>query len=66
MKILLIQSYLGKGVLRVYPLGLACLASGLADNDTHILDLNSHPPLHRLDPFLKAAHRSSWRRHPRV
>jgi radical SAM superfamily enzyme YgiQ (UPF0313 family) len=40
MKILLIQSYVGKGVPLVYPLGLSCLASCLPTHEIRILDLN--------------------------
>jgi hypothetical protein len=40
MKILLFQSYLRKGGLKVYPLGLVSLASCVNNHEVRICDLN--------------------------
>lgn len=48
MKILLIQSYLEKEDLKVYPLGLVCLASCINGHDLRICDLNLYK-----DPYVK-------------
>lgn len=40
MKILLVQSYMGKDAPLVYPLGLAYIAAGLDSHEIRLLDLN--------------------------
>jgi len=40
MRILLIQSYIGRNEPRVFPLGLACLRSSLGDHQVKVFDMN--------------------------
>ncbi|MFQ5441885.1 MAG: B12-binding domain-containing radical SAM protein, partial [Thermodesulfobacteriota bacterium] len=40
MKILLVQSYLGGGEPPIFPIGLACLKSGLAGHEVKVFDMN--------------------------
>jgi anaerobic magnesium-protoporphyrin IX monomethyl ester cyclase len=40
MRVLLVQTYLGRGEPPVFPLGISYLASNLKDHDVHVIDQN--------------------------
>ncbi len=55
MKVLLVQCYLGGNEPVVYPIGLACVASGLGDHEVKVFDSNvSANPLDELKEIIES------------